>query len=99
MSRGLGNVERECLRVIGEFRANGRWPNTYNITAEVFHVARDAADNRWVSNAQHASVKRALIGLRRKELVRAVMVCSCHYDPRVLHYDVATQPLPTSTAA
>ena len=90
MSRGLGKVERDCVRAIAEYRVAGRWPHTYNIAADVYQIARDANGNRWVSSAQHAAVKRALLGLRRKELIRAVMVCRHNGDdPRLRHYDLA----------
>ena len=46
MSRGLGWVQRECLRAIAEYeKANGRSPTTYNITAEVYQVERDEDGN------------------------------------------------------
>jgi hypothetical protein len=87
MSRGLGKIERDCVRVITEYRAAGRWPNTYNITAEVYQIERDEKGNRSVSNAQHSAVKRALLSLRRKELIRAVQVCQRNQDdPRLRHY-------------
>jgi hypothetical protein len=65
MSRGLGWVQRECLRVIEQYEAAGKRPTTFNIAAEVFQVKR----GRTISDAQHVSTKRALFNLRRKGLV------------------------------
>jgi hypothetical protein len=69
MSRGLGRIQRECLRVIKSYQTSGRTPTTFTIAAKVYRVEPDQDGNRWVSDAQHASVRRALINLRRKGLV------------------------------
>lgn len=69
MSRGLGRIERECLRVIENYEAAGKEPTTFNIAAEVYRVRRDKQGNRMITNPQHVSVKRALAGLRRKGLI------------------------------
>ena len=66
MSRGLGWVQRACLRIIGEHEAAGNSPETFNIAAEVYQIARDKDGNRWLTDAQHAAVKRALAELRRQ---------------------------------
>lgn len=69
MSKGLGRVQRECLRVIAECEAAGKRPTTFNVACEVYHVPRDRNGDRLCSDAQHVATKRALAGLRRKGLV------------------------------
>jgi hypothetical protein len=70
MSRGLGRIERECLRVIAEHEAAGKErPTTFTIVAEVYQIERDRNGDRMCNEAQHTAVKRALAGLRRKGLV------------------------------
>jgi hypothetical protein len=69
MSRGLGRIQRECMRVIERYEATGKRPTTFNITAEVYQVEPDQDSNRLVSDAQHVAVRRALANLRRKGLV------------------------------
>ena len=70
MSRGLGRIQRECLRVIEGYEKAGTGPPiTYKITADVYEVKRDRHGKRTISEAQHTAVKRALAGLRRKGLV------------------------------
>ncbi len=69
MSRGLGRIERECLRVIADYEAAGKEPTTFNIAAEVYRVERDKNGNRMINDAQHVAAKRALASLRRKGLV------------------------------
>jgi hypothetical protein len=70
MSRGLGWVQRACLDAIAVYEANYKTekvlPTTYNITADVYQVERDEDDNRWVNNAQHSAVKRALKRLEKQ---------------------------------
>jgi hypothetical protein len=67
MSRGLGKVQRSCLDVIHRYESEGdRLPTTYNITAEVYAIAPDKNNNRWITNAQHVAVKRALHNLQQK---------------------------------
>src|SRR5262245_28040077 len=66
MSRGLGRVQRRCLDAIRKYETQGKCPTTFNITAEVYEVQRDEDGNRYVSDAQHVAVKRALRGLRRQ---------------------------------
>ena len=69
MSRGLGRIQRECLRVIESYEDAGKMPTTFNITAEVYQVTPDRFGNRMVSDTQHVATKRALSSLRRKGLV------------------------------
>ena len=69
MSRGLGRIQRGCLRVIEEYEAAGKMPTTFNIAAEVYRVRPDRHGNRMVSDAQHVATKRALASLRQKGLV------------------------------
>jgi hypothetical protein len=69
MSKGLGRIQRGCLRVIEEYEAAGKRPTTFNIAAEVYRVRRDQRGNRMVSDAQHIATKRALAALRRMGLV------------------------------
>jgi hypothetical protein len=69
MFKGLGRIQRGCLRVIAEYEAAGKRPTTFNIAAEVYRVRRDQRGNRMVSEAQHVGTKRALASLRQKGLV------------------------------
>jgi hypothetical protein len=69
MSRGLGRIQRECLRVIESYGKTGKRPTTFNIVAEVYQIKRDRLGNRTCNDAQHTAVKRALAGLRREGLV------------------------------
>jgi hypothetical protein len=69
MSRGLGRIQQECLRVIDMYEAAGKEPTTFNIVAEVYQIKRDRHGNRMCNDTQHTAVKRALAGLRRKGLV------------------------------
>jgi hypothetical protein len=55
--------------VIWRYNSDGRRPTTFTVVAEVYRVRRDRHGDRLISNAQHASVKRALVNLRRKGLV------------------------------
>jgi hypothetical protein len=66
MSRGLGRIERECLRII---EAAGKELTTFSIAAEVYRVKRNKNGDRWINDAQHVGTKRALASLRRKGLV------------------------------
>ena len=59
MSRGLGRIQRECLRVIGEREAAGKESVTYNIVADVYRIEPDQDGNRMCNEAQHTAVKRA----------------------------------------
>ena len=69
MSRGLGKIQRECLRVIESYESAGTRPTTFSVTAEVYQVERDRHGNRMISDAQHTAIKRALANLRRRDLV------------------------------
>jgi hypothetical protein len=80
MSKGLGRIQRECLRVIEEYEAAGRRPTTFNITAEVYQVTRDRHGRRTVSEAQHVATKRALANLRRRRFVFGQQDVTVHPD-------------------
>jgi hypothetical protein len=69
MSRGPGWVQVACLRCIQKYEERGESPTTFNIAAEVYQVKPDKDGNRWISDAQHVAVKRALEGLRRQDRV------------------------------
>ena len=69
MSKGLGRIQRECLRVIESYNVAGIEPTTFNIVADVYEIKRDQQGNRMGSDAQHTAVKRALGSLRRAGLV------------------------------
>jgi hypothetical protein len=69
MSKGLGRIQRECLRAIERYEAAGKAPTTFNIVAEAYRIARDRNGNRTFNDAQHSAVKRALGSLRRTGLV------------------------------
>jgi hypothetical protein len=64
MSRGLGRIERECLRFIEFFEGRSFEPSTIHIAAKVYHVK-----DRTISGAQYVATKRALASLQRKGLV------------------------------
>jgi hypothetical protein len=63
MSRGLGQIQRECLRVIEAYAARCKMVTTFTIVAEVYQIKRDRRGNRMCNDAQHTAVKRALAGL------------------------------------
>src|SRR6267142_7115596 len=69
MSKGLGRIQRECLRVIESWEVAVKKPTTFNIAAEVYQVRRDRHGNRMINDAQHVATKRALASLRHKGLV------------------------------
>jgi hypothetical protein len=78
MSRGLGRIERECLRVIEKNEAAGNASTTLEIAGHVYEIKRDRRGHGTINDAQHTAVKRALAGLRRKGLVKgrqALMQC------------------------
>ena len=64
MSKGLGRIQRGCLRVIGQYEAAGKRPTMLNIASEVYRVRPDR-----LSDAQHVATRRALTSLRQKGLV------------------------------
>jgi|RhiMethySRZTD1v2_1073278.scaffolds.fasta_scaffold1034101_1 hypothetical protein len=82
MSRGLGRIQRGCLRVIEEYEAAGKMPTTFNIAAEVYRVRPDRHGNRMVSDAQHVATKRALATLRQKGLVSGQQDVKVYPDGR-----------------
>ena len=69
MSRGLGKIQRQCLRAIDSREATGIKPTTYTVVADVYQIEPDSDGNRMFSEAQHVAVKRALASLRRAGLV------------------------------
>jgi hypothetical protein len=67
MSRGYGRVQNGCQSAIYlAERAGEPPPTTYDIAAKVYHVERDDDGYRYVSDAQHVAVKRALASLERQ---------------------------------
>ena len=72
MSRGLGRVERAALEVLRqERRRKAILPrlSSFEITARVFGVPQGPDGEYALSEAQRASVRRALLSLRRRGLV------------------------------
>jgi len=69
MTRGLGWVQRECLRIIEKYAAAGHRPTTFNLAADIYRVKRDGNGTRLVNEAQHRATMRALSSLRRKGIV------------------------------
>ena len=65
MSRGLGLIQRECLRVIETRNHAGEEPDTFAVTCDVYAIKADKRGNRLCSDAQHSAVKRALRTLRK----------------------------------
>lgn len=63
MSRGLGWLQRAVWNMLD---AEDRRMDTFEIAATVYSVQRDEGGNRWVSDAQHAAVRRALASLARQ---------------------------------
>jgi hypothetical protein len=67
MARAMAAHERvSVLWVIRNYEDDGESPTTYNIATAVYQIKPDKDGNRWVSDAQHVAVKRALEGLQRK---------------------------------
>jgi DNA topoisomerase IA len=66
--RGLGRVQQTCLQVISQREAKAKdfWPTTYDIAADIYQIEPDKDGNRWVTDAQHVAVKRALESLQRQ---------------------------------
>jgi len=64
MSKGLGRIQRGCLRILGEYEAAGKRPTMLNIASEVYRVKPDR-----LSYEQHAATRRALGSLQQKGLV------------------------------
>ena len=52
MSKGLGRIQRGCLRVIEEYKAAGKRPTMLNIASEVYRVSPDR-----LSEAQHVATR------------------------------------------
>jgi hypothetical protein len=91
MSRGLGRIQRECLRVIESYEAAGERPTTFKIVCEVYQIERDQVGNRWCNDAQHTATKRALAKLRRKGLVSGQQKVTAYADGRRL-FPLAKSP-------
>jgi hypothetical protein len=81
MWKGLGRIQRGCLRVIEEYEAAGKRPTTVNIAAAVYRVGPHR-----LSETQHVTTERALATLRQKGLV------SGQHDMTV--YSVGTKGFP-----
>jgi len=62
--KGLGRIQRGCLRVLGEYAAASKRPTMLNIASEVYRVRPDR-----LSEAQHVATRRALASLQQKGLV------------------------------
>jgi hypothetical protein len=106
MSRGLGRVQRECLRVIEAREAAGTPSTTFNVVAEVYQIKRDRHGNRMCTDAQHTAVKRALAALKRKGLVKgqqalaqcddgSIILARCDADGRAVrscYWSTPAQP-------
>jgi hypothetical protein len=80
MLRGLGWVQRECLRVIECCERTGKRATTFTIAAEVYQVKPDKNGDRWIDDAQHVATKRALENLRRKGLVSGKQIVEVQAD-------------------
>jgi hypothetical protein len=63
MSRGLGWLQRTVLAIL---EADDRLMDTFEIAATAYSIQRDNNGNRWVTDAQHAAVRRALASLARQ---------------------------------
>jgi hypothetical protein len=65
MRRRFGHVQMACRYIIKRYEERGELATTYNIAAYVYQVKPDKDGNRWITDAQHVAVKRALEGLQR----------------------------------
>ena len=81
MIKGLGRIQRGCLRVIEEYEAAGKRPTTVSIAAAVYRVGPDR-----LSEAQNVTTERALATLRQKGLVSGQQVMTV--------YSVGTKDFP-----
>jgi len=64
MPKGLGRIQRGCLRILGEYETAGKRPTMLNIASEVYRVRPDR-----LSEAQYVATRRALTSLQQKGLV------------------------------
>jgi len=81
VSRGYGRVQWGCLTAIWHSERAGKPPpTTYDIAADVYHVETDDDGYRYVSDAQHVAVKRALAGLQRQGKVIGLAWRFCRDD-------------------
>jgi hypothetical protein len=78
MSRGLGRIQRECLRVL----AVGERLTTFTIAAEVYQVKQNKNGDRPVNHAQHIATARALANLRDKGLLKGKQEVQVRRDGR-----------------
>ena len=64
MSRGHGKIERALLEILEQ---NTKPLHTYELTAAVFDVKPDKSDHISLTPIQLASVRRALLNLKRQD--------------------------------
>jgi hypothetical protein len=69
MSRGFGRVQWGCLTAIWNHERRGEQPTTFDIAVDIYKIKADKVGTRWISDAQHVAVKRALAGLQRQARV------------------------------
>jgi hypothetical protein len=62
-------LELACLRAIDNWDDDS---TSLNVAGEVYQLARDENGDRWVTEAQHIAVYRALASLRRKGWISGV---------------------------
>jgi hypothetical protein len=55
-----------CLLAIWHYEGKDEHPTTFDIAADIYKIKVAKDGTRWVSDAQHVAVKRALAGLQRK---------------------------------
>jgi hypothetical protein len=82
MCRGLGRIQRDCLRVL----AVGERLTTFTIAAEVYQVKPDKNGIRWINNAQHVATGRALVNLREKGLIKGKQEVDVRPDGRKIFW-------------
>jgi len=70
MPTGLGWLQRECLRVIELYEADGKTPTTRDIAAIVYRVKRDREGQPLISKAEYFLIRHALTALRSRQLVK-----------------------------
>jgi hypothetical protein len=75
MSRGLGWLQRTVLSFLEQ---EDRHMDTFEITATAHSIKRDEDGNRWVTDAQHASVHRVLTAFAKQGKV--VRIGRIFYD-------------------
>jgi hypothetical protein len=65
MPTGLGWLQRECLRVIELYEADGKTPTTRDIAAIVYRVKRDREGQPLISKAEYFLIRHALTALKQ----------------------------------